>query len=213
MAKSKTVFSTAYFPSVAMMAAMMQYAQDGHILIEQMETFPKQTHRNRTIIITANGAMPLSVPVVRTNGNHTFTKDIAISYTERWNLIHWRAIESAYNASPFFLYYRDDVEKIIMQRYKRLLDLNLTILTFLAKKLKKEWDISYTIDYQRSDNYLVDFRDRYSYKHPETLPTLEKYHQVFEDRMPFNPNVSILDLLFNKGPETATYLLRQIIEI
>ncbi|MCR5064996.1 MAG: WbqC family protein [Bacteroidales bacterium] len=87
MAKSKTVFSTAYFPSVAMMAAMMQYAQDGHILIEQMETFPKQTHRNRTIIITANGAMPLSVPVVRTNGNHTFTKDIAISYTERWNLI------------------------------------------------------------------------------------------------------------------------------
>lgn len=203
------VFSTSYFPSVAMTAAMVQNANNGQLLIEQNETFPKQTHRNRTVIVTANGPMTLSVPVVRTNGNHTLTKEMTISYAEKWNIIHWRAIESAYNSSPYFLYYRDEVEKILMQRHELLLELNEAILLFLAKKLKQKWEIIYTEDFLREGEYRYDFRDRYSYKHPESLPSLEKYHQVFDDRMAFNPNVSILDLLFNLGPETADYLLRQ----
>lgn len=209
MTSDKPVFSTSYFPSVAMTAAMVQHAVNGTLLIEQCETFPKQTHRNRTVIVTANGLMTLSVPVVRTNGNHTLTREIAISYAERWNLIHWRAIESAYNASPFFLYYRDDIEKILMRRYDRLLDLNETILNFLSKKLKQSWRIEYTNEYMNTENYSFDFRDKYSYKRPDGLPQLESFHQVFEDRMPFNPNVGILDLLFNLGPETKDYLLRQ----
>ena len=209
MEKNYIIFATAYFPSVAMTAAMIQKSADKQLLFEQQETFPKQTHRNRTIIVTANGPMTLSVPVVRTNGNHTYTKDIKISYAERWNIIHWRAIESAYNASPFFLYYRDEVEKILMQQYGRLMELNETILRFLAKKLKQPWKIIYTDEYLDSENYTHDYRGKFSYKHSEELPTLEEYHQVFEDRMPFNPNVSILDLLFNLGPETASYLLRQ----
>lgn len=209
MEKKETIFPTCYFPSVAMTAAMVQKRDNSRLLVEQHETFPKQTYRNRTIIITANGPMTLSVPVVRTNGNHTFTKDITISYAEKWNIIHWRAIESAYNASPYFLYYRDEVEQILMQRYCRLIDLNETIMLFLAKKFKKEWEIVYTSEFLRCDNYYLDYRDSYSYKHPEALPHFEKYHQVFDDRLTFNSNVSILDLLFNMGPETTAYLLRQ----
>lgn len=203
------IFPTSYFPSVAMTAAMMRISEGNLLLIEQHETFPKQTHRNRTIIVTANGPMTLSVPVVRIHGNHTSTKDIAISYAERWNNNHWRAIETAYNASPYFLYYRDEVEKILMNHYDRLLDLNETIIDFIGKKLKQTWKIVYTDEYQKEETYNLDYRDRFSYKHPEMLPQLEKYHQVFEDRMSFNPNVGILDLLFNMGPESRDYLLRQ----
>ena len=203
----ETVFSTSYFPPIAVMAAIIKYANNGTVMVEQHETFPKQTHRNRTVIMTANGPMTLSVPVVRTNGNHTTTEQIEISYAERWNIIHWRAIESAYNASPYFLYYKDDVERILSKRYERLLDLNYAIFDWLTKKLKLNIELVYTREFIKGEEYSFDFRDLYSYKHPERLPKMEKYHQVFDDRMPFNPNVGILDLLFNLGPETREYLL------
>lgn len=206
MAKVTALFSTYYFPSVATTAAMMHHGTDGTILVEQNETFPKQTHRNRTVIMTATGPMTLSVPVVRPNGNHTLTKDIGISYAERWNTIHWRAIESSYNSTPFFLYYRDEIEEILMHRYEKLLELNGAIMAFISKKLKQQWKFEYTQDYISKEDCMVDFRDLYSYKHPERLPKLHEYHQIFKDRVPFNPNVSVLDLIFNLGPETEAYL-------
>ena len=199
-----TLFPTAYFPSIALMAAMVRAE---NIVIERQETFPKQTHRNRTVILTANGPMTLTVPVLRPGGNHSRTEEIGISYTEKWNMIHWRAIESAYNSSPYFLYYRDEIERIIMGCYDRLLQLNECVLQVLFKKLKIDTVISYTTDFAKPEGNLNDFRDRYSYKHPETLPSLPPYSQVFGDRMPFNGNVSIIDTLFNLGPETKDYLL------
>ena len=126
------IFPTAYFPSIALMAAMVQ---TGDIVIEMQETFPKQTHRNRTVINTANGPMTLSVPVVRPSGVHTMISDIGISYAEKWNLIHWRAMESAYNSSPFFLYYRDDIEQLLMRKYDRLIELNEALLKCIFSKL------------------------------------------------------------------------------
>ena len=204
MDTSTALFPTAYFPSIALTAAMVQ---TGNIVIEQQETFPKQTHRNRTVILTANGAMTLSVPVVRPNGTHTITGDIGISYAEKWNLIHWRAMESAYNSSPYFLYYRDDIESILMQRYDRLLQLNEAILKYLFAKLKTPLSVTYTDDYSKPCGEKNDFRDRFSYKHPDGFPECPRYEQVFSDRMPFNGNVGILDLLFNLGPEAKDYLL------
>ena len=181
MNPTPALFPTAYFPSIALMAAM---SQSDEIVIERQETFPKQTHRNRTVIVTAAGTMTLSVPVVRPNGTHTRTEDIGISYAEKWNLIHWRAIESAYNASPFFLYYRDDIETILLDQYDRLLQLNERILQMLIKKLKLACQISYTTDFRKPTETGNDYRDRFSYKHPETLPHVPEYSQVFCDRMP-----------------------------
>ena len=198
-----TLISTAYFPSIALAAAIVQ---SGKIAIETQESFPKQTHRNRTVIVTAAGAMTLSVPVIKPSGTHTRTSDIRISYAERWNTIHWRAIETAYNSSPFFLYYRDEVESILSKHYDYLLQLNDCTLQFLLKKLKLNVGISYTEEYLKPCGDPNDFRDRYSYKHPETIPECSPYSQVFCDRMPFNPNVSVLDLLFNLGPEATGYL-------
>ena len=100
-----------------------------------------------------------------------------------------------------------DVEAIIDNRYSKLIDLNDAITVFLAKKLKLNFNIQHTTDFLAKESYTHDYRDRFSYKHPETLPKANVYSQVFNDRMPFNPNVSILDLLFNLGPETKDYLL------
>lgn len=205
MDSSKPLFPTSYFPPIAMMGAMVRCKE---VYIEKKETFPKQTHRNRTKIITANGAMTLSVPLLRPQGTHTTTESIGISYTERWNILHLRAIETAYNSSPFYMYYRDEIEKILLQRYERLIDLNKTILDFVLKKIKIDCTVSYTDEYIRESEAIQDYRGKYDYKHPDSTITIPKYYQVFGDRMPFDGNVGILDALFNLGPETKEYLLR-----
>lgn len=205
MQPTTRIFPTSYFPSIALAAAMVQ---SGDVPVEVNETFPKQTHRNRTVIMTAAGPETLSVPVVRPDGTHTRTGDIRISYAEKWNLIHWRAIVSAYNASPFFLYYRDDFEKILMRRYDLLTELNEELLAMLFKKIKADCSISHTETFIKPGTEGVDdYRDRYNYKHPYKNINYPTYTQVFSDRMPFNGNVSVLDLLFNLGPETKGYLL------
>lgn len=198
-----TIFPTAYFPPIALAAA---YTRQATFLIERQETFPKQTLRNRTVIVTANGPMTLSVPVMRPNGNHTRTKDIQVCYNEPWNRNHWRAITAAYNASPFFLYYQDELEALLHRQYELLTELNEAILSFVIGKLKLPIHYIYTDEYRKDIPTEKDFRSRYDYKQPETQPHLPSYTQVFSDRLPFNGNVSILDLLFNLGPDTAAYL-------
>ena len=208
---STDLFPTSYFPPVALMAAMVQSLErqrgERCLILECCETFPKQTHRNRTVIVTSNGTMSLCVPLLRPEGNHTTTSNIGICYAERWNINHWRAIQSAYNSSPYFLYYRDEIEKLLLERYDKLIQLNEAILRKLLRMLKYDCEIQYSGNYLKGSEIERDYRDLFSYKHPERLPHLLEYTQVFADRMAFNPNVGILDLLFNLGPESREYLL------
>lgn len=201
------LFPTAYLPSVYYMACLSQYES---IAIETKETFPKQTHRNRAVIATGNGLQVLSVPVVRPRGNHTRTEEIGISYQEPWHIRHWRAIVSAYSAAPYFLYYRDGIEKNLLQPYERLVDLNNTMLAHLLKKLKINCEIAYTEDYTPATNNnlsaLHDFRTTLCAKHAQPSVTFPPYSQVFDTRYGFLPNLSILDLLFNLGPQSLQYL-------
>ena len=175
--------------------------------MEQYETFPKQTYRNRAVVATANGLLPLSVPVVRTNGNHTYTKDMDICYNENWAAKHWRAIDSAYNSSPYFLYYKDDVEAILNKKHRTLLELNMDILAFVFKKLKVTKEIILSTDFVTAGAGadIEDYRNRFSPKNKEIIQ-LSPYDQVFEDRFGFVPNLSIVDLLFNMGPDSLGYL-------
>lgn len=201
------LFSTAYLPPVAYIAMMTQY---DHVLIEQMETFPKQTFRNRAVIATAGGPLMLNVPIVRTNGNHTRTEEIIISYQEPWNIRHWRAIVSAYSAAPYFLYYRDGIEQILLQPYTRLIDLNDALLKYILKKLKINCTTAFTEDFSEPTQATHDHRYSLTTKHASTLfqESLlpHPYPQVFDTRYPFQPNLSIIDLLFNVGPESKTLL-------
>lgn len=203
METCSSLFSTAYFPPVSYVAAMLE---SDSIVVEQYETFPKQTYRNRTVIATANGLLALTVPVVRTNGNHTYTKDMAICYNENWTLKHWRAIESAYNSSPYFLYYKDEVEVILNKQHATLIDLNMDILTFVFKKLKVKKEVILSDDYiSQIGEGTIDYRNHFSPKNKELL-SLPEYDQVFEDRYGFQSDISILDLIFNLGPDSLGYL-------
>lgn len=210
MNTSYALFSTAYFPPISYVAAMLDKQV---VVVEQYETFPKQTYRNRAVVATANGLLSLTVPVVRINGNHTYTKDMAICYNENWAVKHWRAIESAYNSSPYFLYYKDEVEAILNKQYIGLVDLNMDILSFVFKKLKVAKDIMLSTDFVLAEDVatIEDYRNRFSPKNKEILQ-LPPYDQVFEDRYGFQSDISILDLLFNLGPDSLGYL-KEVIKI
>ncbi len=200
---AQVVYATSYFPPLDYMASVMRHPA---IAIEQQESFPKQTYRNRTVIVTANGPMVLSVPVIRPEGSHTRTSDIGISYTERWNVLHLRALDAAYNASPYYLYYRDEIEKILLSHHKRLIDLNNELFLFLLQSLKITCRHHYTDDYLHTEKWDHDYRQEFSYKHPNPFTHHPVYPQVFGTSESFNPHVGIIDLLFNLGPEAKSYL-------
>lgn len=199
----KPIFATGYLPPIAYIAKLMQFDE---VLVEQMETFPKQTYRNRAVIATANGLLPLIVPAVRTDGNHTMTRDMGISHVENWPIKHLRAIEAAYSASPYYLYYKDEFEAILAQKHERLIDLNSELLRYLLKKLKIDCHISLTDDFAEPGSRELDFRRDFSVKGHYTTRQFPEYDQVFAAKMPFQPNLSIIDLLFNLGPDAKRYL-------
>lgn len=200
----KPLISTAYLPTVRYMSVLAKY---GAAIIEQHETFPKQTFRNRTTIATGNGLMMLNVPVSRPSGNHTTTAEMVVSYHEPWNIRHWRAIASAYNAAPYFLYYKDELDEILMHRYDHLLHLNEALLHYLLKKLKITCQLEYSQTFIRETESYIDLRDSLTAKRDNPDNTYPHYSQVFENRHGFLPNLSVIDLLFNLGPEAKSYLL------
>lgn len=196
-------FSTAYFPCISY---MMHFLADSMPVIEIWETYHKQTYRNRCRVMTANGVESLSVPVIKVNGNHTMTKDVVISYKEHWQQIHRRCLESAYKAAPYFDHYYDYLKPLFETRFERLIDLNDTALNVILKTMKMNKEIIHTTDY----NHQVknDFREAFSPKvisNPDAFP---QYYQVFDTKYPFAPDLSILDLLFNEGPDATTVIAR-----
>ena len=198
------VFSTAYFPCINYMA---RFLAENQPVIEVWESYHKQTYRNRCRVMTANGVESLSVPVVKVNGNHTMTKDVIISEKEHWQQIHRRCLESAYKASPYFDHYYDYLKPIFETHFERLIDLNDAALKTILKILKVQKEIVHTTDYVKQvDN---DLREAFSPKNQPEPNGFPKYYQVFGTKFPFAPDLSVLDLLFNEGPDAITYLDRR----
>lgn len=196
-----TLFSTAYFPCFSYMA---RFLQDPSPVIEVFDTYHKQTYRNRCKVMTANGVESLSVPVVKVNGNHTMTKDVVISYKEHWQQIHRRCLESAYKAAPYFDHYYDYLRPIFEGRFERLVDLNDTALKAILKMLKVQKEIVHTTDYaHKTEN---DLREAFSPKENLDPTSFPEYYQVFSAKFPFAPDLSVLDLIFNEGPEAFSVI-------
>lgn len=199
------LFPTAYFPSIAYMARLVATDEPR---IELFETFHKQTLRNRCTVMTANGLQTLIVPVVKTDGNHTMTKDMGISYAEPWQQVHSRCLISAYKKSAYFDHYYPQMEFIFNKKFDTLIELNTTILNTLLKMLNQPKTIAFSTDYERETEN--DSRTILSDKHSTIGDNLPHYYQVFADKHGFVPNLSILDLLFNEGPESAAYLRKAL---
>lgn len=187
---------------------MTRFLADEQPVIEIYETYHKQTYRNRCRVMTANGVEHLSVPVIKVNGNHTMTKDMAISYVEPWQQVHRRCLESAYKAAPYFDHYYDYLKPVFETRFERLIDLNDAALQAVMKALKIHKELVHTTDYVRQGDVPeeCDLREAFSPKRLAEPGTLPEYYQVFSAKFPFAPDLSILDLLFNEGPETASFI-------
>lgn len=204
---TKAIFSTAYLPPIEYISALIKFPS---VEIEQWENFQKQTIRNRCHILGANGIQTLHIPVLHEKKIKIFTKDLKICYGEPWQRVHWIALESAYNKSPFFEYYKDDFRKIIFSNKTFVLDLNTELLELILRIPGIEMKINFTGTFEKnySENdfrFLSDFKTSLNAK-----PEIQKntYPQVFSYKFGFTPGLSIVDLIFNEGRESMDYLLK-----
>ena len=149
------LLSTAYLHPISYISGCWR---EEELLIERFETYPKQTFRNHCHIYGPNGLQTLSVPVIKVNGNHTLTRDIRIASTS-WQRLHWRSIETAYNNSPFFMYYKDEFEKVFDEQFDFLLDLNTRLLKIIFNILRIEKKTSYTEQFMKNTANMKDYRE------------------------------------------------------
>jgi len=201
------VVPAAYLPSVAYCISILQSQS---AIIDIHEHYIKQTCRNRCYIYSANGSLALVIPVNKPGGNHTPVKDIRICHLQRWQLNHWRAIESAYQSSPYFLFFKDELKLFYQKRYTHLLDFNLDLLGYIARAIKTDLHIILSKEFIVPGTLRVDLRNELSFSCPSAA-RFPSYHQVFQHKLGFIANLSILDLLFNLGPESKEYLDKQVL--
>lgn len=171
------------------------------LVVNGDEPFVKQTYRNRAVIATENGAQSLTIPVIH-DGGRTAMCDVRISEHGNWRHQHWNAMVSAYRKSPFFDYYADDFAHFYEERDGFLMDFNLRLHNVISELLGLERDVR-IIDNERKAKEFIDLRN---IAEPKALTnitgyTANPYYQVFAQRNGFIPNLSIVDLLFNMGPE------------
>jgi hypothetical protein len=177
----------------------------GGVMIEREEHFPKQTYRNRANVYTPDGVLSLVVPVVKGSKQHTKIKDVKISYDFNWQRLHWLSLQACYRRSAYFEYYEDDLAPFYEKRLHFLFDYNEQLLHFVLKAVKLNLTINYTDTYEPGYTDIEDFRSTFHAKTTDDI-NQKPYIQVFEDRHGFIKNLSIADLLFNQGPHSMNYL-------
>ncbi len=199
-----------YLGSINYFARLVHHPK---VWIERCEHFIKSTYRNRCYIATPQGRQRLTVPLQKGKGQRRSITNIQISYHENWRKLHWDSMCYAYRSSPYFEYYEDHFYPFYHDPKKtHLLDLNQELTLLILELINAKVDISFTDHFAKSypENEVLDFRsvihpkvglenNDAAFKHPQ-------YHQVFEEKTGFIPYLSIVDLLFAKGPQSLEVL-------
>lgn len=216
------LLSIAYFPPVSWFAAIAEgftlspdRIEPSVVYLEACETYRKQSWRNRCQYYSPLGVDTLTVPVVHENGTYQLPiREIKVDYSTPWLQRTMRSIDTAYRSSAYFDYYRDDLYEILSRKQETLWELDLDIIRFFLSKTGVAADIRFTEDYCRSGEVtevqMPDLRDVIHPKRDDTVLRdlgMEKpYFQVFAQKYGFKSNLSIMDLLFNEGPDSVLYL-------
>lgn len=200
----KTLLHPTYFPSIATWAIMAQR----EVIWEVHDNFQKQTYRNRCYICTDQGRHRMNVPIKHVGGNEGRQRyaNVLTDNSAPWEKIHWRTLQTAYRTSPYFEFYEDAIAPIFSEPgAKYLLEFNFKVLDVLGECLGFTVGQETTESYQKTYDSICDARFMVDAKRPLSAK-LSKYNQVFEEKHDFVENLSILDLLFNEGPNTISYL-------
>jgi hypothetical protein len=199
------VIHPCYFPNIGHFVALVNAEE---VTFEVDDNYQKQTYRNRTYIYAANGKLLLNVPVIHTQNNRQKYRDVKIANTDKWQILHWKSLESAYKTSPFFEFYEDELKPLFFKEVENLLDFNFECFNIICDCLQLDLKTFKTKRFEKEVENKTDYRFLVNAK-KEQLLKFESYTQVFSNKYGFIDNLSILDLLFNEGPNALNYLESQ----
>ena len=181
----------------------VRLAQCGEVFVEQYENYQKQTLRNRCRIASPNGVLPLTIPVVKPDTPKVLMRDTRISDHGNWRHLHWQALTSSYRRTPFFEFYADDFRPFYERKWEFLVDFNMALQETVCRLMDINVTVTRTASYY-GDSQLSILNFQFStFNSPLPPPP---YYQLFSDRHGFMADLSIVDLLFNMGPESILYL-------
>ena len=194
------ILPLAYMPSVEYVARLLRE----ECVIDLGENFIKRSERNRAHILSANGVMALTVNIENANRPRQKMRDVKIDYSKRWQHQHWVSILSAYKSSPYFDHFAHRIEPFYRKEWKYLVDYNLEYTSTLLSLLGVNRELPLSQSYYQAQPDDLDLRP----KHKESSTFVaEPYFQVFSDRLPFEANLSILDLIMCEGPQAVNAVL------
>lgn len=194
------ILPCSYMPSVEYVARLLRE----ECVIDLGENFIKRSERNRASILTANGVMQLSVHVENANRPRQKMRDVKIDYSKRWQHQHWVSILSAYKSSPYFDYFAHEIEPFYKREWRYLVDYNMEYMDVLLRLLGTPQRPIVSEQYVEASEGDLDLRPK---QKQDSTFVAEPYFQVFSDRMPFQPNLSILDLLMCEGKSAINGIL------
>lgn len=208
MSSAPPLVSACYFGTVEFYRALAPHPL---VTVDTGEHYQRQSYRTRTTIVGPNGKQDLVVPIERRSGERMSMHRVGLSYVETWPQQQLHAIRSAYGRSPWFIHFIDDLDALLLQRYSRLVDLDLATMRLALRWLGASTVLQERTSYveaKETTDFAFDLRDSYHPKKPlpPELPKPMPYPQVFADRQGFQERLSIIDLLCNAGPDARRYI-------
>lgn len=178
------------------------------VLLDHSEHFEKMSFRNRYLVSGSGGVIALSIPLAEGRQQRKAMNEVLIDHKNDWQTLHWRTLQSVYNRSPYFEFFSSEIKSLFEKKHEKLLDFNTASMEMIARLMGEKLQWSFTENYQKQYPAVVtdiraDFRTSQYNLHPAKFPV---YHQVFEDRLGFLPNLSMLDLLFAEGKNSRSFL-------